>query len=607
MTITVNGPDGSTFNFPDGTPEDTISGALHTHYGTTPPAPPVSTSEDIKKTIAPALQEGVAAIGGAPGDLQSLLARYNPFDWAARKFKERFPEQAAANEALAGKVGPRLGDVTPVMSLPTTKDIEGKLGQKTGIDPYEPKTLGGQITGSILKMAPAAATGPLTAPAGLLGGLRGVPGDIARYAAAPALTSEAAGQIAKKAAPDYEGPIRAAVGIATGALAPRAISPLVSRGETVAEHTAQDRFVRQLEQEGVRLSPGQRASNENFQYFEQNVRPELTRRTHQDFTEAATRIAGNATPLVVHGEGGTVDQLRNQVGPRFDRLQAANTLHVDAPLTRDLGRTLNDVSRTPGLYNQQTVDTVNGIFNRIVQIFNSPTVSTMSGHEYQTLTSDLRRVARGTEDPQRAYFLNRMVDQLDRAMERSIARTNPTDAGAFREARNDYKKYLVLDRAASAAGAGSARGYISPAQLESAAKAIYGKNQYERGLTPFSRLGNAGAAVIKTLPTSGTSERTWVNNLFGGLGHVIAGGGGALAGRHAGGSHDFDILGFLAGEGFRPLVERGLRSGAATATLNPLSQILLGSRAAAGAPHLRETLPGLLTTQEQLRQMQDRP
>ena len=604
MTITVNGPDGSTFNFPDGTSQEVISGALHTHYGT---APPVSTGEDIRKTIAPALQEGVAAIGGTPGDLQSLLAKYNPFDYAARKFKEHFPEQAAANEMLARKVGPRLGDVTPPISLPTTKDIEGKLREKTGIDPYESQTLGGQITGGILKMAPAAATGPLTAPAGLLSGLRAVPGEIARYAVAPGLASEAAGQAAKQIAPDYEGPVRAAAGIATSALAPRAISPLVSREATAAEHAMQDRHVRELEQEGVRLSPGQRAGNESFQYFEQNVRPELTTRTHQDFTKAATRIAGNETPLITHGEGGTVQQLKDTVGSRFDRLQTANTLHVDAPLTRALGQTLNDVSRTPGLYNQQTLDTVNGVFNRIVQIFNSPTISTMSGREYQTLTSDLRRVARGTEDPQRAYFLNRMVNQLDNAMERSITRANPQDAGAFREARDAYKKYLTLDRAASAAGTSAARGYVSPAQLESAAKAIYGKNQYERGLTPFSKLGNAGAAVIKTLPTSGTSERTWVNNLFSGLSHVAAGGGGALAGRHIGGSHDFDILGFLAGEGFRPLVEHGLRRGAATATLNPLSQILLGSRAAAGAPYLRETLPGLLTAQEQLRRMQDRP
>lgn len=603
MTITVNGPDGSTFNFPDGTSQNVISGALHTHYGT---APPVSTGEDIRKTIAPALQEGVAAIGGTPGDLQSVLAKYNPFDLAARKFKERFPEQAAANEALARKVGPRLGDVTPPMSLPTTKDIEGKLREKTGIDPYEPQTLGGQITGGILKMAPAAATGPLTAPAGLLSGLRSVPGDVARYAVAPGLVSEAAGQAAKQIAPDYEDPVRAAAGIATSALAPRAISPLVSRGATAAEHVMQDRHVRELEQEGVRLSPGMRAGNEPFQYFEQNVRPELTTRTHQDFTKAFTRTAGNETPLLVHGEGGTVAQLEDTVGARYRQIQAANTLHVDRPLVRDMIGTLDRAERTPGLYSPQVVDTVRGMVDRIVNIFNSPTVSTMSGHEYQTLTSDLRRVARGTEDPQRAYFINRMVNHLDDAMARSI--TNPAERNAFRQANADYKKYLVLDRAASAAGTSAARGYVSPAQAESAAKAIYGKKQYERGQTPFSKLGNAGAAVIKTLPTSGTSERTWVNTLFSGLAHTIAGGGGAVLGGKLGlGGNEAPLYGLLLGEGAKPLVEHGLRRGAATATLNPLSQILLGSRAAAGAPHLRETLPGLLTAQEQLRRMQDHP
>ena len=36
MTITVEGPDGSSFDFPDGTTQDVIMGMVQKHYGVTP-------------------------------------------------------------------------------------------------------------------------------------------------------------------------------------------------------------------------------------------------------------------------------------------------------------------------------------------------------------------------------------------------------------------------------------------------------------------------------------------------------------------------------------------------------------------------------------------
>ena len=68
MTISVTGPDGSTFNFPDETSRETISSALSKHYGTSTPEDdvdevPQETSglEDLKR------KAGVALRGFAPG------------------------------------------------------------------------------------------------------------------------------------------------------------------------------------------------------------------------------------------------------------------------------------------------------------------------------------------------------------------------------------------------------------------------------------------------------------------------------------------------------------------------------------------------------------
>ena len=33
MSVTANGPDGSTFSFPDGTPQEIVRGVLAKHYG----------------------------------------------------------------------------------------------------------------------------------------------------------------------------------------------------------------------------------------------------------------------------------------------------------------------------------------------------------------------------------------------------------------------------------------------------------------------------------------------------------------------------------------------------------------------------------------------
>jgi hypothetical protein len=139
------------------------------------------------------------------------------------------------------------------------------------------------------------------------------------------------------------------------------------------------------------------------------------------------------------------------------------------------------------------------------------------------------------------------VEALDNAAERSVTRFNPGDAGEFGRARGDYKRALVLEKAATAAGESPARGYISPAQLASAAKSIYGRRAFERGQTPFSDLGQAGAAVLKAIPDSGTSQRMRIDHAI----SAITGAATGALGFHLGGvAHiaDSAIGGLILGE-----------------------------------------------------------
>jgi len=52
MTITVNGPDGSTFQFPDDTPQETVTSMLSQHYGSTPTEGPAPSGKDVSAIAA---------------------------------------------------------------------------------------------------------------------------------------------------------------------------------------------------------------------------------------------------------------------------------------------------------------------------------------------------------------------------------------------------------------------------------------------------------------------------------------------------------------------------------------------------------------------------
>jgi len=155
----------------------------------------------------------------------------------------------------------------------------------------------------------------------------------------------------------------------------------------------------------------------------------------------------------------------------------------------------------------------------------------MAGDVYQSISSQLARAARGAgNNPELRTALYGMRDALDGAMERSIASVNPTDAGLWREARNQYRNLLTIERAATGAGENAALGLISPSALRNATVSTQGRRSYARGSGDFAELARAGEALMKPLPDSGTASRTAVRALGTSVPAVV----GALAGTGAG-------------------------------------------------------------------------
>jgi len=136
-------------------------------------------------------------------------------------------------------------------------------------------------------------------------------------------------------------------------------------------------------------------------------------------------------------------------------------------------------------------------------------------------------------DPQQAEAYRGIRDALDNAMDRSIAATNPADAGLWATVRNRYANYKDLEKAAGAAGEAAAEGLISPAQLKSAISSGNRRGGYVRGEGDLAELARAGVGVMTPLPQSGTAPRQLIQGLVTG-GATVAGGLPGLAASIAG-------------------------------------------------------------------------
>ncbi len=155
-----------------------------------------SVAADVAKSAGIGAVKGGIGLAGLPGDVQTAVRSHNPFDWLAEKYQAAFPEQAAANRALAAKVG-RTSDIGEI-SLPTSQAIQRRIEGVSG-DFYQPLTTPGLYAQTLGEFAPNAVGGGGTLGARLLR-LMG-----------PAVLSETAGQATKGTAAEPFARIASAV------------------------------------------------------------------------------------------------------------------------------------------------------------------------------------------------------------------------------------------------------------------------------------------------------------------------------------------------------------------------------------------------------------
>lgn len=336
------------------------------------------------------------------------------------------------------------------------------------------------------------------------------------------------------------------VGLGAGAVGPNALRRLATPNPS---NPVQEALAQQLIDEGVPLTAGQRTGNVPLRYMEselgQGTATKLMEDQAEAFTQAALQRAGisasRATPEVMR-------QSYAELGQRFDDMAMRTTVDVDQQFAEDIiGSVQNYMDLVPPSAQapivSKTIDDLSEIIDRAAPI---------PGETYQAFRSRIGRAASGTSDPELKSALFDIQAALDDAAERTLSRTNPGALDDWRQLRSDYRNFLILDRAAGAAGEGAAQGIITPAQLAGAVRGVAGRRAYSQGTNELGELARAGVGVMSSLPNSGTASRLAARGLPTAMGAVMGGmTGDALA----------TMGGALAGQAVPSVAGRGILSG----------------------------------------------
>lgn len=534
-----------------------------------PPAANASWSDvgnDIANTALPKAEEGLMARStGAPGDIARLG------EYLAGKFNSYFPEHMAAADRNYAKMHP--GEAPPpALSdlLPSSDDMKRRVEDNiTGPLP-QPQTRMGRIVGEGI----AAAANPLSyvGPGG--------PVSKAFTAFGSGAGGEAGGQAAEGT--NLELPARI-VGSVVGGGVPNKVAGLLTPNPITADQAAanaalQNAGVTDLRAGRLTGSPSlQRLEEESSSAFGGGQRAhEMDQSAKSQMTRAVLSDAGIDADRA-HPE--VIDNRFRQLGNEFDRIANGNRMTFDPQVQNDL---LNHVTNYQDLVAPAFRSTLpESVMNDASNLARAN--GSLTGQQYQNLVSRLGNAAREASDPATARTLMQMRESLDDAFERTLQQTNPQDAGALANARQQYRALLTIEKAAPK----DASGILAPIAVTNAMQQIYGPRNFARGNTPMNAVARAARGNLANLPNSNTAARESIRN----FGHNME-----LASLL--GNEEGQSLGRMLGTG---MIAQGVNAGIGRTVMSRPVQWWLANQLVPGrtnsSPAL-QAIPGLLSHYE---------
>lgn len=261
-----------------------------------------------------------------------------------------------------------------------------------------------------------------------------------------------------------------------------------------------------LKNEGIEVSAGQARGSQPLRTAESalgtaplsgDVATEQFNRQMRQFTRAVLNRVGEnsdrATPEVI-------DRAFDRMGNEFDRLEKFPIV-PDEQFANEIAQAKNDYFAKTSPYSRS--EYLSDIGNRMAMYAHKG--MEMPGEVYKSARSQLTRLRRGVGDPVMKETLNKYIEALDGAAERTLVEDNPAALTEWKKVRRQYRNMLVIEKALPAGETG-AEGLITPAKLRQAALA-QDKRSFRRGKSDFSDLALAGEQLLTPVRTSKTSER----------------------------------------------------------------------------------------------------
>lgn len=540
--IEVQLPDGSIAQFPDGMADSDIEAVLQQEFGgaqVAPEAPvadqPVAAPpqrEGLFPQFASGMTEGAANFLSLPNTIEMGLRSIGPAVVNAVGGQAAYPESSMLPDM--GSSFRNFANNTGAMTAPTD-DAGGRIVRRVGQE----------IGSNILPMAGSASRAASVGQALLRGGTE------------LGLTSASGlgAGIANEAFPDnpVADMVGQALGFGVGAGLIEGGRRLITPNPISPERLA---VVKALQREGVDLTAGQATGSPRLKAMESELGGDAALnfmdKQGEQFTSAALDRIGVSAPRATPE---VLDNAYRTIGSEFDRLAANATVPVDVPLMDELQRTIDNYKNLLEGSAAPAVDNyIDEIFDHAAK--SPPGQPLLTGEQYQSLRSRIGADMRRTTKPELAQALGDIQSSLDDAVERYLAVAAPDDIPAWKDVRNQYRNFLVIEKAASGAGENTALGLISPAQLRSAA-AQQSKRGYVRGQGDFSELARNGVAAMTPLPNSGTATRSAAQNLFASAPTIA---GTVLGGAAGGGNPMAAIAGGVAGAAIPGQVGKALLS-----------------------------------------------
>lgn len=509
--VDVRAPDGRIVRFPDDMPREEIRAFIQSKFpeaGQSPVAAPAAEREGLFPQFASGMTEGAASLLSLPNTVEMGLRSIGPAIGNAMGGDFAYPEKSFLGDA--GEPFRRFADNIGAMTAPSD-DMGGRIARRVG----------NEVGANIIPMAANASRATSVARALTQGGAE------LGLTTASGLGAGVANEISpNNPVADMVGQV-AGFGLGAGAL--ELGRKLITPNPMTPQRAA---IAKALQDEGIDLTAGQATGNKRLQYMESelgaDVAQEFMERQGDQFTNAALDRIGVSAPRATPE---VLDRAYRDIGSEFDRLAANSSVPVDQPFMADLRATVdtyNDLlegSAAPAV--QKYVDE---IFDHAA---NSPPGQPMlTGEQYQSLRSRIGADMRRTSKPELANALGDIQSSLDDAVERYLAVASPDDIPAWKEVRNQYRNFLVIEKAAAGAGENAALGILSPAQIRNAI-VQQSKRGYVRGMGDFADLARNATAAMSPLPNSGTVPRLKANGLVTSIPAIA----GTVLGGAAGGGH----------------------------------------------------------------------